>query len=150
VAILAVAAALACLGIAGEEISWGQRLVGWTTPEALGGVNVQDETNLHNIGALESLVRAGQVAAAGYAVLAPLVALALVDTLRPLGRFLVPPLALETYFIPLLAYWLIRLPIEPTETISRFSEVPELTFYLGVALVAALNLRRLKAPRPSP
>ena len=30
-----------------EEISWGQRIFGWNTPQSFEG-NVQDETNLHN------------------------------------------------------------------------------------------------------
>ena len=30
-----------------EEISWGQRIFGWSTPQSFEG-NVQDETNLHN------------------------------------------------------------------------------------------------------
>ena len=34
---------------AGEEISWGQRLVGVETPEELKKVNVQGELNLHNL-----------------------------------------------------------------------------------------------------
>lgn len=32
-----------------EEISWGQRIFGWETPEVLSEVNVQNESNLHNI-----------------------------------------------------------------------------------------------------
>ena len=32
-----------------EEISWGQRLVGWGTPSALADINFQDETTLHNV-----------------------------------------------------------------------------------------------------
>lgn len=32
-----------------EEISWGQRIFGWTTPEWLSGLNVQGETNFHNL-----------------------------------------------------------------------------------------------------
>jgi hypothetical protein len=35
--------------VAGEEISWGQHLFGWSTPEMVGRVNEQNETNLHNI-----------------------------------------------------------------------------------------------------
>ncbi len=35
---------------AAEEISWGQRLFGWGTPESLREANHQDETNLHNLG----------------------------------------------------------------------------------------------------
>ncbi len=33
----------------GEEISWGQRIFGLETPEALKSVNLQGELNLHNI-----------------------------------------------------------------------------------------------------
>ena len=40
---------LACVYIAGEEISWGQHLLGWETPEPLQAINDQRETNLHNI-----------------------------------------------------------------------------------------------------
>ncbi len=34
---------------AGEEISWGQRIFGWETSEAMKEINRQDEINLHNI-----------------------------------------------------------------------------------------------------
>jgi hypothetical protein len=33
----------------GEEISWGQRILGFGTPAALEGINAQDETTLHNL-----------------------------------------------------------------------------------------------------
>lgn len=33
----------------GEEISWGQRIFGWSTPESLARVNYQQETNIHNL-----------------------------------------------------------------------------------------------------
>lgn len=33
----------------GEEISWGQRIFGWSTPELWRSINAQEETNLHNI-----------------------------------------------------------------------------------------------------
>jgi len=37
-----------CIYFAGEEISWGQQLAGWGTPEWVKEINVQHETNLHN------------------------------------------------------------------------------------------------------
>jgi hypothetical protein len=40
---------LACVYFAGEELSWGQHLVGWVTPEVLMDLNDQGETNIHNI-----------------------------------------------------------------------------------------------------
>ncbi len=39
---------LAFLGV-GEEISWGQRVFGWETGEAMNRYNLQHETNLHNL-----------------------------------------------------------------------------------------------------
>ena len=41
---------LACVYFAGEEASWGQHYFRWASPEALQGLNDQNETNLHNIG----------------------------------------------------------------------------------------------------
>jgi hypothetical protein len=43
-----LAAALGCFYITGEEVSWGQWIYGWTTPDFWSGVNDQNETNLHN------------------------------------------------------------------------------------------------------
>ena len=40
---------LACVYFAGEEISWGQWIFKWQTPEAIRQLNSQEETNLHNM-----------------------------------------------------------------------------------------------------
>ena len=45
---VALIAALSCLYIAGEEMSWGQHFFNWSTPEYWAMVNRQQETNLHN------------------------------------------------------------------------------------------------------
>lgn len=39
---------LGCIYFLGEEISWGQHLIGWSTPESWMEINDQGETNLHN------------------------------------------------------------------------------------------------------
>ena len=49
--------AAACFLVAGEEVSWGQRLLGLGTPGALAELNVQGETNLHNIEGVHGIVR---------------------------------------------------------------------------------------------
>jgi len=41
-------AAICCAYVAGEEISWGQHILEWSTPEFWAQVNDQRETNLHN------------------------------------------------------------------------------------------------------
>jgi hypothetical protein len=57
----------------GEELSWGQRILGIETLDALKGLNVQDENNLHNmLGYLaDHLFIAGIIA---YGTLLPLIA----------------------------------------------------------------------------
>ncbi len=45
---VALIGALGSLYIAGEEVSWGQHFFHWSTPDAWGEINRQDETNLHN------------------------------------------------------------------------------------------------------
>jgi len=41
--------AFGCLGVAGEEINWGQSVVEYETPEFLARTNIQQEVSLHNI-----------------------------------------------------------------------------------------------------
>lgn len=40
---------LGCLGVAGEEINWGQSVFQYETPEFLARTNIQQEVSLHNI-----------------------------------------------------------------------------------------------------
>ena len=40
---------LACFYFAGEEISWGQWLFEWETPQSISQLNDQNETNFHNM-----------------------------------------------------------------------------------------------------
>ncbi len=48
-AILPMLLGLFFIFIAGEEVSWGQRMLGISTPEAIREQNVQGEMNLHNL-----------------------------------------------------------------------------------------------------
>jgi len=41
--------ALMCFGFAGEEVSWGQHWLGWSSPEYFAEYNRQGETNFHNL-----------------------------------------------------------------------------------------------------
>ena len=41
-------AAICCLYVGGEEVSWGQHIFDWATPQFWLDVNDQQETNLHN------------------------------------------------------------------------------------------------------
>lgn len=48
-ALLFLAFSIGMFFVAGEEISWGQRILGIQTPFALKGVNVQNEITVHNL-----------------------------------------------------------------------------------------------------
>lgn len=47
--VLSILICLVLFVMAGEELSWGQRIFGWATPEAIAEINAQNETNLHNM-----------------------------------------------------------------------------------------------------
>lgn len=143
---LVAAGGLGMLFVLAEEISWGQRIFDIATPAWLETANLQGETNLHNLGAADVFVRAGFIGVAVYAVVVPLLVLISGRTIA-VDRLWIPPLALLMCFLPMVGYWLIRLPIEPVESQARYSEFVELCFYAGLALVAWLNVRRLAARR---
>jgi hypothetical protein len=65
--------ALLFLLVAGEEISWGQRLFDLSTPQALVVKNTQTELNVHNIGWIQPHVRGiGLLMFSGICFLIPL------------------------------------------------------------------------------
>lgn len=92
--------ALFCLFVAGEEFSWGQRLIGYYPAEFFLANNFQQEANLHNLP--QSFVQPKWIlmlALGGYGILLPLLARA--NVTRPhLGRIgaTPPPLALLPWF----------------------------------------------------
>ena len=46
---LSILVTLVFVVMIGEELSWGQRIFGWATPEGYAKINAQGETNLHNL-----------------------------------------------------------------------------------------------------
>jgi hypothetical protein len=83
----------------GEEISWGQRILGIGTPESLSEANRQDELNLHNVNALGGVNTLFQLFWLGMGVVIPVLAL-----WRPARLWLervtpILPLALAPLFV---------------------------------------------------
>ncbi len=144
---LAAMSAVAALVIAGEEISWGQRLLGLVTPAALEAINEQGETTIHNIGAFSTASNLVQFGAAGYGAVLPLLALLPSVPARIRDAYVVPPIALWSFFLGPFLYWAARIPVEPWRAVRRASEITEMSFYAGLALFALFSLRRLQAQR---
>jgi len=51
---------LAFLFVCLEEISWGQRLIGFQTPEGIRDINAQSEFNLHNLNIFHGATESGE------------------------------------------------------------------------------------------
>lgn len=129
---------LGCFYVTGEEISWGQWIFNWSTPESWGAINDQNETNLHNVsGWLDQKPQALlQIGVLIGGIIIPL-----------LGRY--APTKLPERFMPicggleLFPVSLIALGFKVVDTISdridvsffyRVSEILELFIYYFVAL----------------
>lgn len=95
--------ALVFLFGAGEEISWGQRILGVETPEALRDANVQGELNFHNLEVLGVTLEIERLFQAFWVVFAVLVPIACAFSERAritLGRLIpVLPLWIAALFV---------------------------------------------------
>jgi hypothetical protein len=147
VALVYAAFAVGAFFVAGEEISWGQRIFGIATPEAVSEVNIQHELTLHNTYLLTPVFSFAQLFV-GF--LPALAALTPWQRLLPprwdaWRRAFVPGPALASWFLLIGAWRLYRYAFMAPGTpawIGEFSEIPELTLYAGLALFA-LDQRRL-------
>ena len=123
----AAALGLMLLVAAGEEISWGQRLVEFDTPSALVDGNRQDELNLHNVDGLQDKAVIAQVLVAGAGVwLARAAKLAWAQAALP-------------FFMGYLAYRAARgvAAVAGWGVAGRNAEVSELVLALGLLVLAA-------------
>ncbi len=142
--------ALGAFVVAGEEISWGQRLLDFATPAALIDINHQGEANIHNIGLIQRGFNALELLAGLYAVVVPIAWSLGWLRLRGTSRayLFVPPLALVPLFFMPFAYRSARLVFEEAHfVVVKYGEWPELCLYVGVLAFALLTLRRYRAER---
>jgi len=146
---LYVGLAVALFFVAGEEISWGQRLLGIETPPAIAATNVQGELNLHNSFLLTPVFSLAQLVLGGGIMLAALIPWGafLSETFDALRQALVPGPALAPYFGMSAAWRLYRYDfLRPgtTSWVGEMSEVPELILYLGLCLFTLDQVRRVR------
>jgi hypothetical protein len=154
-ALLYAVAALGALFIAGEEVSWGQRILGFLTPAELEDINKQGEANIHNIGSILGLFNLGVMAVSLTALVLPILRwTAWRDRARSVaGYVLIPPFALATAFAIPFAYRALRLLFLPDAgaRITKYAEFAELSFYFGLVvffLLARRAIRRSGTPAP--
>ena len=102
--VTAILVAIVLFVMVGEELSWGQRIFGWATPDSFASINEQSETNLHNLATQvfqNTLYFGGWLLLIGLAFWRQSLA-GLLQQFKPL-RFLsdwLPPLAFVLIFAP--------------------------------------------------
>jgi hypothetical protein len=151
--VLSALCALATFFVAGEEISWGQRIFGIATPARLEAINWQREISAHNIYGFNGPFTYALMLVGLYGTIMPL-ALRAFSTTRQrstLSYFLIPPLCLVPGFFMPFGYRLCRMVLRPelhyphrAFAITEFSEVTELCLYFAVLVFAWLDRRRLR------
>ena len=139
-----------------EEISWGQRLFEWSTPEALSRINEQDETSIHNLPSFDSVFTtlifwASIVALLGAVARAVLHRHQRVTT----ADFILPSLVLSPALSPallMIMFWIVggqsfpgnipRLVLTHFDLDPVGSEIPEVLVGLGLCVYTYSNFRR--------
>lgn len=131
---------------AGEEISWGQRVVGFETPAELLDINKQEEFTLHNIGETLSLFKAAMMVIGLFGSVAFLAnqAVHVEQYWSGADALLVPPLFLATSFFVVFVYRLLRLLIwrKSGFTITAYGESVEFWLSFGLLGFSTLVWRR--------
>lgn len=134
--------ALFCLFVAGEEISWGQRVFGYVPPDFFLGNNFQQEANLHNFSGTfgrPKWVLAAILAAYGLVLPAAATSRMFRGLIHRVGAT-PPPLALVPWFatcVLLLVWYPIEYTSEWVEMTAGALFVAALAGTLLVALLAA-------------
>lgn len=129
---------IGCFLIAGDEISWGQRLLGVETPENLAALNTQRELNFHNNRAVFGYVYIayGVIAFLGMTawVYRWLVRRFLPNTwVEKVSSYVLPPWTTAGWFLPTFVFTRLRTEPVPPEIIL-WEEFTELFLAGGIAL----------------
>lgn len=140
--------ALGLFFAAGEEISWGQRILDLVTPDELIEINDQNELTLHNIGFLLQITNLIMLMAGLYGAVAYLVnkRVRIEKSVRGGDYLFIPPFFLSSYFVFVFLFRLVRWTIltESNFVLNRLSEWVEMLIAIGIMLFIYLIYRQLR------
>jgi hypothetical protein len=149
---------LLCLGtfvLAGEEISWGQRVLGIATPAELADVNAQSEMNLHNVTVgfdVESMFRQISLLIAIVGTAVPILTRRRPAVLTgTYWKTISPPLFTAPLFAMMIGYRIFRIfDSGEISFVVRMQEWMEFCQYLGLVItVTVIYLKGRAADEPS-
>ncbi len=136
---ITLAAIIGFAAVAGDEIAWGQRLLGLEVSEAVKEVNRQEELTFHNLYAVEWLVIYAYTALSLFGTLGGV----LIRSIKSLQKYeiLAPLQHLIGYFVLPLIYFVQQLRVE-WGIWHSWSEVAELSLYAGLVLWMVIMERK--------
>ena len=132
---------LGCTFLAFEEISWGQHIFKWNTPESFSQINLQKETNLHNLIFIQ-----GKIQVMAYIVVGWFGGLSWLLR-RESGTLTLKDLVLTEWFI---SSYFLPLAVFFTQLLYLFGrgnnhqETFETLLSFGLLAIAIVNLRKTK------
>jgi hypothetical protein len=138
---------LGCFIVAGEEIAWAQRILGFETPESLEEINEQKEVTVHNINSVQHLTNIVYLIAGLYgSIVAWIVRWRWRKQPSELVDLLMPPLFLTAAFFVMFGYKFLRFAFFPESgfTVTRAGEWAEFCLAFGFAAFAWLQWVRLR------
>ena len=139
--------ALGLAFVAGEEIAWGQLVLGFETPTSLAEANYKAEATLHNVSALVQAFDLGKLAVGLYGLLGA----AFISRMRggddnrrtTLDLFVIPTF-LSSAFLIVVAYRLARFTPLGRELPVGSGELEEVCLYFAALAFAILAWRRVR------
>ena len=143
---------LLVLVVALEEISWGQKIFNFTTPEIISNINTQNELTVHNLESVQPLLPQAYIMAGVLLSSLPFFRnRKIMKLLKPdLSNYL-PPVRLVPYFISISIFYFSFIYINPLVggVIDNHQEVFETLLSFGIFLwsLSIRDLERLGHPR---
>ncbi|MFQ5603859.1 MAG: hypothetical protein ACE5HS_11370 [bacterium] len=134
----------------GEELSWGQRIFGWVTPDSMRIINKQEETNIHTIYGVDTMFKWMHLIIGAYGTFLPLLVMrskSLKKYQAPLSMLVPHYTLIPFFFIPFI--WRIyrnffTAPAKYYFAIAEYAEVIELILSIAFVFFMVFQLRRIK------